>query len=617
MTMSGDARTLASEVPSPAERQTFRSVPEILLRRISATPQREAFQHPAGAAWRTLTWSEVGESVRAIACGLRALGLSDEQRCSILSGTRLEWILSDLGILCAGGATTTIYPASTADECAFILKDSGSAFVFAENEGQVAKLVARRQELPQVQRVIVIDGPAGQDGWVIPLAELMDKGREHAARDPGGFERVAGGVGPDALATLIYTSGTTGRPKGVELTHDNWVYEAEAIDALALLRPDDKQFLWLPLAHSFGKVLEVAQLRIGFATAIDGRVDKIVENLAALRPTFVAAVPRIFEKVHNKVVSGAMGGGALKAQIFSWALDVGRRCSELEQRGERPGGWLAFERSIAHRLVFGKLQARFGGRLRFFVSGSAPLARPLAEFFHAAGILILEGYGLTESSAASFVNLPARYKFGTVGPPLPGTEVKIAEDGEIIIGGRGIMRGYHGLPEETKEALDGRWLRTGDIGMVDEQGFLVITDRKKDLIKTSGGKYVAPQYVEGELKALCPYVSQVLVHGDRRNYCTALVAFDEEALKTWAAEKGLSGSYAELAARPEARALIQSYVDQLNAKLPSYETIKQFAILPADLTVESGDLTTSLKLKRKAVEQKHKPLLDRFYTGGA
>jgi long-chain acyl-CoA synthetase len=616
MTISRDARTLASETPAPAGRQTFRSVPEMLLRRIAATPRREAFQHRVGDDWRALTWSDVGDSVRAIASGLRALGLNDEQRCSILSGTRLEWILCDLGILCAGGATTTIYPASTAEECAFILKDSGSAFVFAENEGQAAKLVAKRGELPQVQRVIVIDGPGGQDGWVMPLAELMGKGREHDARDPSGFERVAGGVGPDALATLIYTSGTTGRPKGVELTHDNWVYEAEAIDDLGLLLPEDKQFLWLPLAHSFGKVLEVAQLRIGFSTAVDGRVDKIVENLAVVKPTFVAAVPRIFEKVHNRVVSGAMEGGALKAKIFSWAVGVGRRCSELEQRGGRPGGLLALQRSIAHKLVFSKLQARFGGRLRFFVSGSAPLARPLAEFFHAAGVLILEGYGLTESSAASFVNRPNQFKFGTVGPPLPGTKVKLGEDGEILIGGRGIMRGYHGLPEETKEALDGRWLRTGDIGELDPQGFLSITDRKKDLIKTSGGKYVAPQYIEGELKALCPYLSQVLVHGDRRNFCSALITFDEEALKKWAADHGLSGSYAELAARPETRALIQSYVDQLNSRLPSYATIKKFAILSADLTVESGDLTTSLKLKRKAVEKKNKPILDSLYTSG-
>ena len=594
-----------------------RTVPQLLLQRIAATPDREAFRSPAdGEGWRALTWREVGGRVRAIACGLRALGLRDEQRCAILSGTRIEWILIDLGILCAGGATTTLYPVSTADECAYILADSASAFVFAENEEQVAKLAARRDALPAVQRVIVLDAFAGADGhggWVISLAELLELGRQEEARDPGAFERTAAGVAPRSLATLIYTSGTTGTPKGVELTHDNWVYEAEAIEALDLLRPDDLQLLWLPLAHSFGKVLEVAQLQIGFATAIDGRVDRLVENLAAVRPTFVAAVPRIFERVHNKVVGTAREGGALKAGIFAWAMGVGRACSALEQRGESPGGWLALRRALADRLVFRKLRDRFGGRLRFFVSGSAPLSRDLAEFFHAAGVLILEGYGLTESSAASFVNRPERYRFGTVGLPLPGTEVRIAEDGEIHLRGRGILRGYHNLPEATREVLDEGWLRTGDIGAVDEQGFLTITDRKKDLIKTSGGKYVAPQLLEGKLKALCLYVSQVVVHGDGRSYCSALITFDAEALQKWASVNGHVGSYAELAAHPAAGALLQPFIDQLNAGLPGYAAIRKFAVLAADLTVEGGDLTTSLKVKRKAVEQKHRRVLDSLY----
>jgi long-chain acyl-CoA synthetase len=601
---------MATQAQSAPERHTHRSVPELLLERIAATPDRPAYQQPEGDSWRTLTWREVGERVRAIASGLTALGLAAEERCAILSGTRVEWVLADLAILCAGGATTTVYPSSTAEECAFILRDSASAFVFAENDEQVGKLVARRAELPAVRRVIVIDGAAGHDGWVITLSDLMARGREH---DPAEFERVARGVRPEALATLMYTSGTTGRPKGVELTHDNWVYEGEAIDALGLLAPEDRQFLWLPLAHSFGKVLEVAQLRIGFSTAIDGRLDRLVENLAAVRPSFVAAVPRVFEKVHNKVVTGVTEAGGLKSAIFSWAMGVGAACSALVQRGERPRGWLAAQRAVADRLVFGKLRQRFGGRLRFFISGSAPLSREIAEFFHAAGILILEGYGLTESSAANFVNRPERYRFGTVGLPLPGTEVRIADDGEVLLKSRGVMRGYHGLSADTGEALEDGWLRTGDVGAVDEHGFLKITDRKKDLIKTSGGKYVAPQLLEGRLKALCPYVSQVLVHGDRRNFCTALVTLDEEALRKWAADHGHAGTYAELAALPETSALIQPYVDELNATLPSYATIKKFALLEADLSLESGDLTTSLKLKRKAVERKYMGVLDRLY----
>jgi long-chain acyl-CoA synthetase len=555
--------------------------------------------------------------VRAVAGGLRALGLRPEQRCAILSGTRLEWIVVDLGVLCAGGATTTIYPSSTEEECAYIVKDSASAFVFAENDEQVAKLARRRGELAGVRKVIVIDGGGGHDGWAIPLAELMARGREEDSRDPGAFARIAGEVGPDDLATLIYTSGTTGLPKGVELTHGNWVYEGEAIESLGLLRTEDVQYLWLPLSHSFGKVLEVAQLRIGFPTAVDGRVDKMVDNLAVIRPTFVAAVPRVFEKVHSKVVAGA-NESPLRRRIFDWALEVGGRISALRQQGKEPSPFLALRSWLATRLVFSKLQRRFGGRLRFFISGSAPLDRSLTEFFHAAGVLVLEGYGLTETSAATVVNRPDRYRLGTVGLPLEGTQIDIAhEDGEVLVRGRGVMRGYHNLPDATREALrsDG-WLHTGDLGELLPGGFLRITGRKKDLIKTSGGKYVAPQALEGKLKASCPYVSQIVVHGNNRNFCTALVTVEKDTTFAWAAEKGVTAAgYEQLASHPLVRALIQGFVDELNATLPSYATIKRFAILASDLSQEAGDLTPSLKVKRQAVEQKYKSILDGLYEG--
>jgi long-chain acyl-CoA synthetase len=596
----------------------FRSVAELFLHRIAATPDREAFLVPSGSAWNRLSWRDVGDRVRAIACGLRALGLEDEQRCAILSTTRIEWLLIDLGVLCGGGATTTIYPSNTPDECAFIIQDSESNFAFAENDAQVAKLSAKRAELPSVRHVITIDGKPSDDGWVLRLDALEERGRAWDSEHPGRFEEIARAVAPTSLATLVYTSGTTGQPKGVELTHDCWVYEAEGIDALGLLHADDVQYLWLPMSHVFGKVLEAAQLQIGFSTAVDGRIDKLVENLGAVRPTFSAAVPRIFEKVHNKIVTGAREGGAVKLAIFRWALAVGRRVSALAQQGQSPGPLLALEQAVAERLVFAKLKKLFGGRLRFFVSGSAPLARDLTEFFHAAGVLVLEGYGLTESSAATFVNRPDRYRFGSVGLALPGSEVRIApEDGEILLRGRGVMRGYHNRPDATREALDDEgWLHTGDIGELDRDGFLRITDRKKDLIKTSGGKYVAPQALEGKLKANCPYLSQVLVHGNNRNFCSALVTLDEEAVRKWARESGVGDrSVAEYAADPRVHALIKGYVDQVNAGLASYETVKKFAILPADLTEASGELTASLKVKRKVVEKKYQAILDGFYAG--
>ncbi len=597
----------------------FNSVPEMFLHRVTETPAGEAFRYPKGDQWLSMTWKDVGDAVRKLASGLRAQGLQDEERVAIVSTTRLEWVLADMAILCGGGATTTVYTATPEDDCAYILNDSRTVMAIVEDKKQLDKLAKVREQVPALKRVIVIDGDGGYDGWAITWAALMEQGAAHDKANPDDYERIARAVRPDSLATLIYTSGTTGRPKGVELTQTNWVYEGKAIAELGLLKPEHVQYLWLPLAHSFGKVLECAQLYIGFASGIDGRVDKILEGMAAVKPTFVAAVPRIFEKVHAKVVGGAKDAGGLKWKIFQWALGVGREVSKEVQAGRPVTGFLEFKYDIATRLVFSKLHARFGGNLMYFVSGSAPLSREVAEFFHAAGIIILEGYGLTESSAATFVNRPDKYRLGTVGLPMPGTEVKIAEDGEILLKGPGIMRGYHNLPEQTAEALDAeKWLHTGDIGQIEDGGFLRITDRKKELIKTSGGKYVAPTALEGRLKALSPLLSQVLVHGNNRNFCTALVTLDPDAVKSWAATQSIAErDPAKLAADAAVKAHVQGAIDQLNATLAKFETIKKFAILPVDFSIETGELTPSLKMKRKVIEARNKDLLDGFYKGDA
>ena len=612
-------RMATSTAPEPFTRTTT-SIPALFLERVGKTPDREAYRYPVADEWRALTWKQAGERVRTIAAGLLSLGLGREDRVGILSGTRFEWVLIDLGILCAGGATTTVYPSSTAEECAYILHDSSTRFVFAEDGGQVAKLRSQRAAMPSLTKVIVLDGPdTDQDAdWVITLADLEKAGAAHLAANPTAVDDATAGVKPEHLATLIYTSGTTGKPKGVRLVHDCWSYTADAIAAVQFIDESDLEYLWLPLSHSFGKVLTAGHIKVGHTVAIDGRIPKLIDNLAVVKPTMMAAAPRIFEKVYNKVVQGAKDGGGMKWKIFQWAIGVGKQVSAKRQAGQEPGGLLALKNKLATKLVFSKLQARFGGRLRLFVSGSAPLSREIAEFFHAAGVLIVEGYGLTESSAASFVNRATKYRFGTVGLPMPGTSVMLApEDGEILLKSPGIMRGYHNLPDETAATLtsDG-WLRTGDIGEVDDDGFLKITDRKKDLIKTSGGKYVAPQHIEGKIKASCPYVSQVIVHGDRRNFCSALLTLDEEAITKWATGAGLTGkSYEQIAAAPETQALIQTYVDQVNRELAKWETIKKFAILPRDLTVEAGELTPSLKVKRKAVEKKYTALLDEMYAG--
>ncbi|WP_026876629.1 AMP-dependent synthetase/ligase [Jiangella gansuensis] len=590
------------------------SVGRMFLDRVEATPNREAYRYPDGAGWSSLTWAQTKDRVWALGAGLLDLGIEHEQRVALASSTRVEWILADLAINVVGAATTTVYPTTTPEDVSYILSDSDTCVVFAENDEQVRKVLEHRAELPALTRIIVFDG-TGDDDLVLTLGQVEERGRALLAERPTAVDDALAQVGPETLATLIYTSGTTGRPKGVRLVNDNWVYEGVAVDLFDILSIDDVQYLWLPLSHSFGKALEAIQLRIGFATAVDGDLDRIVENLGVVKPTFMAGAPRIFEKVRAKVITGVENEGGPKAKIFAWAFGVGAKVSALRQAGREPSGALAFQYRLADKLVFSKIKARLGGNIRFFVSGAAALSRDVAEWFHAAGMLILEGYGLTETSAASFVNMPYDCRFGTVGPPAPGTEVKIADDGEILLRGPGVMRGYHKLPDVTAEVLDDDgWFHTGDIGEVVD-GYLRVTDRKKDLIKTSGGKYVAPQEIEIIFKAVSPYASQIVVHGDTRNYCTALITLDPDAITEWAEHHGMAGrSYEELVRSSEVRALVQRHVDELNARLERWETIKKFEILPHDLTVESGDLTPSLKVKRKAVEKKYMDVLDSMYS---
>ncbi|EFE69575.1 AMP-dependent synthetase/ligase [Streptomyces viridosporus] len=607
------------------------SVAALFLERVAATPDAEAYRYPVPRtsgegpdAWKSLSWAQTAERVNAIAAGLIELGVRPEERVALASSTRVEWILADLGILCAGAATTTIYPQTNADESAYILSDSQSRVLIAENAEQVAKAVEKRAELPELTRVVAVDATGVEtDDFVISLAELESRGAARLEKDPELIKERVSAITKDQLATLIYTSGTTGRPKGVRLPHDSWSYMAKAIAATGLVTGDDVQYLWLPLAHVFGKVLTSGQIEVGHVTAVDGRVDKIIENLPVVQPTYMAAVPRIFEKVYNGVAAKARAGGGAKYKIFQWAAGVAREYAKVTQDNFRRTGTasapfgLRTKHGIADKLVYAKIREAFGGRLRACVSGSAALAPDIGYFFSGAGIHILEGYGLTESSAASFVNPGEAYRTGTVGKPLPGTEVRIADDGEILLRGPGIMQGYHNLPEKTAEVLEADgWFHTGDIGELSDDGYLRITDRKKDLIKTSGGKYIAPAEVEGRFKAICPYVSNILVHGADRNYCTALIALDEAALTAWAAENGLEGkSYAEIVATPAAVEMVDGYVQQLNEGLQRWQTIKKFRLLPRDLDVEHGEITPSLKLKRPVVERAYKHLIDEMYEG--
>ena len=584
------------------------------LERVAKSAQREAFRYPEGDAWKSVTWKQAGEDVSRIAAGLLALGVQAEQRVGIVSGTRYEWILADLGIMCAAAATTTVYPSTNEEDTAYILSDSECQVVFAEDDVQIAKLTARKAELPAVHKVVTFDGAADGD-WVISIEELEKLGDAYLAEHPGVIEATAKGISGDQLATLIYTSGTTGRPKGVRLRHSSWVYEGEAIRAQNILSEDDLEFRWLPMAHSFGKVLMSTQMACGFSAAIDGRVDKIIDNLSVVKPTFMGAAPRIFEKAHGRIMTMQAAEGGIKEKIFNQAFKVGLQVEQLKREGKSVPLPLSLQHTLFDKLVFSKIRDRFGGRVRFFISGAAALNRDIAEWFNAAGIIILEGYGLTESSAGSFVNLPKDYRFGTVGPVFPASEVKLGEGDEVMIKGPGVMDGYHNLPEETAKSLtDDGWLHTGDKGSLDADGYLRITGRIKELFKTSGGKYIAPPAIEAKFKAICPYASQFMVFGNERNFVVALVTLDPDALPGWADENGVSGDYTEIVRSDACKAMVQGYVDELNKNLNRWETIKKWELLDHDLTVESGELTPSMKVKRNVVEDNYKDLISGFYS---
>jgi long-chain acyl-CoA synthetase len=584
----------------------------LFLNRVEASPDKEAFRYPGKEGWTSVSWKQAAERVEALAAGLLALGIEPENRIGIASTTRLEWILADLAIMCAGAATTTVYPSTNGDDTAYILADSASRVVFAEDDTQLEKITEHRGDLPDLAKVVVFEG-SGDGDSVITLDELAELGAKRLADDPSCVRKVAEEIPADRLATLIYTSGTTGKPKGVRLRHEAWVYTGAAIAEMDLLGEDDLQLLWLPLAHAFGKVLISTQLACGFASAIDGRVDKIVENTGVVKPTFMGAAPRIFEKAYAKIVTQQSGA---KAILFNRAFAVGKDVARRRREGKFVWPHLALQQNVFDRLVFAKIRDVFGGRIRFFVSGSAPLNRDIAEWFDAAGLLILEGYGLTESAGAGFINRPDNYKLGTVGLPFDGTEVRISDAGEVQFRSKCVMAGYHHLEKATAEALseDG-WLSTGDQGKLDDDGFLTITGRIKELFKLSNGKYVAPPAIEAKFATLCPYASQFMVFGEGRNFAAALVTLDADSIGGWAKDHGLRDTpYEELTESEAVHEMIDEHVKKLNASLNRWETIKKWALLDHELSVDRGELTPSLKVKRGVVAEQNKETLDGFYS---
>jgi long-chain acyl-CoA synthetase len=571
--------------------------------------------------WRETSWDTMATRVREIAAGLLDMGVEPGDRVALLSATRPEWMEIDLAILACGALTVPIYQSNLPAECGYIIANSESGFVFAENPKQrqkIEEVTGAGFELDGVRQRVTLRGVVtidGEPGAGQSLAGVMERGRGVLSRAGAEIDRRIAGLNREQLATIVYTSGTTGPPKGVPQTHGNHLATVESFLHLGLAREGDVDFFFLPLAHSFARLVEYFGIAAGTVTAFARGIDTLADDLASSQPHLVPAVPRIYEKLYARIQAAREQGGAPKRALFDWAVGVGRTRSAHEQAGRPVPAHVRLQNALADRLVFARVHRLLGGNVRLMMSGGAPLSREIAEFFHAIGLLILEGYGLTETTPAISANRPDRFRFGTVGLPLDCVEVRLAGDGEILARGPNVARGYYRRPEATAESWNAEgWFHTGDIGEFDPDGFLRITDRKKDLIKTSGGKYIAPQKIENLLK-LQPHVSQAVVIGDNRKYCVALLTLEPDETARWASAHGVSvATPEELAAQPAIRELLEGEVAEVNRHLASFESVKYFRILPHDLTVESGELTPSLKVKRKVVADRYRREIEEMYA---
>jgi long-chain acyl-CoA synthetase len=557
-----------------------------------------------------ISTEEFGRRVKHLSLGLADLGLGPGDKLVIFSENRPEWTITDFAVLCAGAVTVPIYTSLMPEQVKYIINDSDAKIVVCSNRELWLKVEAVRHELHSVHHFIIIDeeGPQG----VVSLSEVMGRGRVLATADPGLFEKRALAVKPEDLASIIYTSGTTGIPKGVMLTHANFVSNSKALDAVTEFAAKDVILSFLPLSHVLERMTTFSFLYKGASIYYAESIETVAENLLEVRPTIMISVPRLFDKIYAKVMDNILTQSPLKRKIFFWAIRVGKKYGARKIRHQPIPWWLGLRRKIAAKLVYSKVVEKTGGRVHFFVSGGAPLSGDVAEFFYAIGITILEGYGLTETSPVLTCNTFEKMKFGSVGPPVPGVEIKIAPDGEVLAKGPNVMKGYYKKEQETREAFEDGWFRTGDIGHFDEEGFLVITDRKKDILVTAGGKNVAPQPIENLLK-INPYVQSAVVVGGGRKFISALIVPDFEKLEAYARAKGIPfGSRKELVEREEIVAFMLAEVNRATPHLASYERIKKVILLDREFDADT-ELTPSLKVKRHIVEKVFKPLIDLLY----
>ncbi len=566
---------------------------------------------PTTNEWRRITFPALGQGVRQLAAGLMALGVQPGDRVAILSNTRAEWTLADFGTLCAGAVVVPVYQTNSPEECLYVLEHSGAKAIFCEDEEQLAKLREIRSELPALRHVIVFDGPAED---ALSLEDMRDRAKETSEEE---LAERAGAVAPGDLATIVYTSGTTGPPKGCMLTHANLVSCVGMVRQRVEVVPGDEvTYIFLPLAHVLTRIVQIFNIDAGGELVYWRRDPKlIVADVAAAKPTQLPSVPRIFEKIHTTATARVEASGGAKLRLFRWAFGVGRKARAMERAGRRPGRVLQAKLAVADALVLSKVRALFGGRIRFAITGAAPIDQQILEFFDAAGVLVLEGYGMTETSAVATLNTPAEHRFGTVGKPVPGCEVRIAEDGEILMRGANIFTGYYRDVAATRATMRDGWLRSGDLGELDDDGYLRITGRKKDLIITSSGKNVSPSNIESAL-AQSRWISRAVVYGDRRSYLTAVLTLDPDEAPALAEKIGAAGAdMAALAADPKVRAELQQAVDATNKRFARIEQVKRFAVLDRDLSQEEDELTPTLKVKRGVVYERYADVFAGLYDG--
>lgn len=565
-----------------------------------------------------LSSKDVFERIRDLSLGFRALGVASGDRVAIVSESRPEWLLADLAILTAGAVTVPIYPTLSASQARYILQDSGARLAVVSTRLQVEKVQEVRHLVPTLEMVVTMDpaAAAGAPASVLALEEVERRGHARMAGEWGAardFRDGARAIPPDALATIIYTSGTTGEPKGVMLTHANLVANMRAAAAALEISEADVALSFLPLSHGFERMVSYVYLYSGVTIVFAESFETVARDLARVRPTVLTGVPRVYEKLHARILDAGQAAGGARTAVFRWAVNAGLARARAVLRGRRAGPITTLKTAIGERLVYSEVRRKLGGRLRFVASGSAPLASNVMEFFHAVGVPIIEGYGLTETAPILTFNPLHALRVGTVGRPIGGVELRIAEDGEILARGPNVMRGYFNKPDATADVLKNGWFYTGDIGQIDAEGYLTITDRKKDLLVTSGGKKIAPQPIEAVLKR-SPLVGEAVLLGDRRKYAAVLIVPEFGALEKRLKDLGRPpGTRDELMTRPDVVALYQEIIDALNRELSQFERIKRLALLPSEFTVESGELTPTLKVKRKVVEQRWHDQIEAMY----